>query len=110
MLKLILQFLVSGGVVVAAGEFARRSNTKFAGLIVAMPLLTLLTFIFLVADKQKIDMHNYLMSALVFMVPAAVFIIGLLLLYPRTGTVLSIVGSTVFFATSALVVEWLIKF
>jgi len=58
---LIFKYLVTAGVVVLVSEFAKRSD-KLGGLIAALPLVTLLTLIWLYVEKQptsKIANHAY---------------------------------------------------
>jgi hypothetical protein len=58
---LILKYLVTAGLVVLISELAKRSD-KLGGLIAALPLVTLLTLIWLYFEKQptsKIANHAY---------------------------------------------------
>ena len=58
---LILKYLVTAGLVVVVSEFAKRSD-KLGGLIASLPLVTLLTLIWLFLEKQpmsKIANHAY---------------------------------------------------
>ena len=58
---LILKYLLTAGVVVAVSEFAKRSD-KLGGLIAALPLVTVLTLIWLYVEHQptaKIANHAY---------------------------------------------------
>ncbi len=58
---LILKYLVTAGVVVLVSEFAKRSD-KLGGLIAALPLVTILTLIWLYVEQQapeKIANHAY---------------------------------------------------
>ena len=61
MLEIIAQFMVSGSIVVIASYIAPRLGHKWAGLIVAAPLLTLLTFVFLSTDSNYGDLREYLL-------------------------------------------------
>src|SRR3954462_10927047 len=93
MIKMLCQFVISGSVVVLASYVAPRFGQKWAGLIVAAPLLTLLTFIFLSIDRSNGSLHDYLLSALIFMIPAAFFIACLLLFADRMNFVVNILMS-----------------
>lgn len=53
MLWLISKYLITAGLVVLISEFAKRSD-KLGGLIAALPLVTLLTLIWLYLEKQSI--------------------------------------------------------
>jgi hypothetical protein len=58
---LILKYLVTAAVVVIVSEVARRSD-RLGGLIAALPLITVLTLIWLFVEKQpdeKIANHAY---------------------------------------------------
>lgn len=58
---LILKYLFTAGVVVAVSEFAKRSD-KLGGLIAALPMVTVLTLIWLYVENQptsKIANHAY---------------------------------------------------
>ena len=58
---LIFKYLITAGLVVAVSEFAKRSD-KLGGLIAALPLVTVLTLIWLYVENQpttKIANHAY---------------------------------------------------
>ncbi len=58
---LIIKYLVTAGVVVLVSEFAKRSD-KLGGLIAALPIVTVLTLIWLFIEKQpdtKIANHAF---------------------------------------------------
>ncbi len=58
---LIIKYLITAGVVVLVSEFAKRSD-KLGGLLAALPLVTVLTLIWLYVDQQptsKIASHAY---------------------------------------------------
>lgn len=58
---LIVKYLVTAGVVVLVSELAKRSD-KLGALIAALPLVTLLTLVWLFVEKQpdaKIANHAY---------------------------------------------------
>lgn len=58
---LIVKYLVTAGIVVLVSEFAKRSD-KLGGLIAALPLVTVLTLIWLYVEEQplsKIANHAY---------------------------------------------------
>lgn len=106
-LKLIFQFLISGSVVVAATAIGQRVGQKWAGLLVAFPIWTILTYVFLVLGSKTSSYHEYLISSLVFMIPAAVFIASLLVLH-RLNLWLSLVGGLVCYSLVAFAINrWL---
>jgi len=58
---LIIKYLITAGVVVLVSEFAKRSD-KLGGLVAALPLVMVLTLIWLFVEKQpdsKIANHAY---------------------------------------------------
>ena len=58
---IIFKYLITAGVVVMVSEFAKRSD-KLGGLIAALPLVTVLTLIWLYVEHQpisKIANHAY---------------------------------------------------
>jgi uncharacterized membrane protein (GlpM family) len=98
MFKTTAQFIISGSIVVLANYVSPKLGQKWAGLIVAAPLLTLLTFIFLSMNPSSGSLQNYLTSALIFMVPAAGFIACLLLFSTRLNFIANIMASFCVFA------------
>ena len=61
MMYIILKYLITAAVVVMVSEFAK-ANDKLGGLIAALPLVTVLTLIWLSVEKQptaKIANHAY---------------------------------------------------
>jgi len=58
---LMMKYLITAGLVVAISEFAKRSD-KLGGLIAALPMVTVLTLIWLYVEDQpttKIANHAY---------------------------------------------------
>jgi uncharacterized membrane protein (GlpM family) len=58
---LIMKYLITAGVVVLVSEFAKRSD-RLGGLIAALPLVTVLTLIWLYIEQQptaKLSNHAY---------------------------------------------------
>ncbi|MBZ4200634.1 MAG: DUF3147 family protein [Methylotenera sp.] len=58
---LLIKYLITAGVVVLVSEFAKRSD-KLGGLLAALPLVTVLTLIWLYVEQQptsKIASHAY---------------------------------------------------
>ena len=61
MTYLLIKALVSGGVIVAASELAKRNNTA-ASIIHSLPLISLMTFIWLYSETKNatlIGQHAY---------------------------------------------------
>jgi F0F1-type ATP synthase assembly protein I len=79
---LILKYLVTAGLVVVVSEFAKRSD-KLGGLIAALPLVTLLTLIWLFLEKQPISkIANHAYYTFWFVIPT----LPMLLLFPHLLT------------------------
>jgi uncharacterized membrane protein (GlpM family) len=92
-IKILFQFVISGLIVVLATYLSSKIGQKWAGLIVAAPLLTLLTFVFLSIDHSNGSLREYLASSLIFMIPAAAFILCLMLLSDRLNFIANIAAS-----------------
>ena len=107
MLKALAQFIISGSIVVIASYVSPKFGQKWAGLIVAAPLLTLLTFTFLSLDSSNGNLRDYLISALLYMIPAALFILCLLILSTRMNFFFNIIFS---FCVYSAVVLCIYKF
>ncbi len=102
-LKLLLQFVVSGGVVVGATLLARHVDAKWAGLLVALPIMTILGYIFIQSSNSSADTTKYLQSALIFMVPAAVYIGSVLILHSKIGAFAALLLAIIPFAICAFI-------
>jgi uncharacterized membrane protein (GlpM family) len=99
---LFLQFILSGSIVVGATLLAKHVDEKWAGLLVALPLLTLLGFIFMTGD---VDKSKYLLSAILFMIPAALYLISLLLLHSRMHIAYALAVSLIPLAIAIYVIQ-----
>lgn len=104
MLKLIFQFLISGSVVVAATAIGERVGQKWSGLLVAFPIWTILTYIFLSLNTKNVSHHEYLLASLVFMIPAAVYIL-VLMAFHKSNLWLSLIGGLVFYSAVAFMIN-----
>jgi len=104
MLKMLLQFVISGTIVVVATAVGQKVSQKWAGLIVALPLWTILVYVFLLLNNKTANHHEYLLSALVFMIPAAIFLTSLLALH-RFNAYAGLAGGAILYAISALLVN-----
>jgi F0F1-type ATP synthase assembly protein I len=79
---LILKYLVTAGLVVVVSEFAKRSD-KLGGLIAALPLVTLLTLIWLFVEKQPMSkIANHAFYTFWFVIPT----LPMFLLFPHLLT------------------------
>jgi F0F1-type ATP synthase assembly protein I len=87
---LILKYLITAGVVVLVSEFAKRSD-KLGGFIAALPLVTLLTLIWLYVEQQptsKVANHAY--YTFWYVLPTLPMFLLFPYLLPRVGFVYSL--------------------
>ncbi len=106
---LIIKYLITAGVVVLVSELARRSD-KLGGLIAALPLVTLLTLIWLYVEQQpasKIANHAY--YTFWYVLPTLPMFLLFPYLLPKWGFVISLIACVLFtiivFLLFALVVK-----
>ncbi len=106
---LITKYLITAAVVVLVSEFAKRSD-RLGGLIAALPLVTVLTLIWLYVEKQPADkIANHAWYTFWYVVPTLPMFLVFPWLLPRLGfwpTLLACVLFTVAcFALFALLVR-----
>ena len=106
--QLSLQFILSGAVVVGATLLSKQIDSKWAGLLVALPIMTVLGFVFISLDSPNIAIQRYLISALVFMVPAAIYILSLYLLSSRISLVPNVLLSLLPLAIAVFFIQRLL--
>lgn len=97
---LITKYFLTAAVVVLVSEFAKRSD-KLGGLIAALPMVTLLTLIWLYIEKQpadKIAAHAW--YTFWYVVPTLPMFLAFPALLPRFGFWLTLVFSVVITVTS----------
>lgn len=108
---LIMKYLITAGLVVVVSEFAKRSD-KLGGLIAALPLVTVLTLIWLYVEQQptnKIANHAY--YTFWYVLPTLPMFLLFPYLLPRLGFVFSLLASmaltiVVFFLFALLVKQF----
>ena len=106
---LILKYLITAGVVVLVSEFAKRSD-KLGGLIAALPIVTVLTLIWLYVEQQpasKIANHAYYTFWCVL--PTLPMFLLFPYLLPKWGFVLSLITCVIFTTIVFLLFALLIK-
>lgn len=106
---LITKYLVTAGLVVAIAEFAKRSD-KLGGLIAALPLVAILTLVWLYVDGQpEAKIANYAWYTFWYVVPTLPMFLVFPLLLPRLGFWLTLAACVVLtvacFAAFAYVVR-----
>lgn len=93
---LIMKYLITAGVVVLVSEFAKRSD-KLGGLIAALPMVTVLTLIWLYVEHQpasKIANHAY--YTFWYVLPTLPMFLLFPYLLPKWGFVLTLIACVVF--------------
>lgn len=90
-MQLVLEFFISGAVVVGAVLLSKYVDPKWAGFLVALPIMTLLGFLFISTQQGPGDVQKYLLSAVLFMVPAAAYLLSAYFLYGRVSTLTTLV-------------------
>jgi uncharacterized membrane protein (GlpM family) len=101
----ILQFLLSGAVVVIATILSKSFDSKWAGLLVALPTMTILGLIFISINTTTTITQRYLLSALLFMIPAAVYILSVYMLFEKVNLVLNCLISIIPFGIVVFVIQ-----
>lgn len=82
---LVTKYLITAALVVAVSEAAKRSD-RFGGLIAALPLVTLLTLIWLHAEHQPPDkIGNHAWYTFWYVVPTLPMFLAFPALLPRIG-------------------------
>lgn len=82
---LITKYLVTAAIVVLVSELARRSD-RLGGLVAALPLVTVLTLIWLQLEKQPAEkIANHAWYTFWYVVPTLPMFLAFPLLLPRIG-------------------------
>lgn len=82
---IITKYLVTAGVVVVVSEFAKRSD-KLGALIASLPLVTILTLIWLYVEKQPMDkVANHAWYTFWYVLPTLPMFLVFPALLPRLG-------------------------
>jgi len=82
---LITKYLLTAALVVLVSEFARRSD-RLGGLLAALPLVTVLTLIWLYVEKQPPDkIANHAWYTFWYVLPTLPMFLAFPLLLPRLG-------------------------
>lgn len=90
---IIIKYLITAGVIVLVSEIAKRSD-KLGGFIAALPLVTLLTLIWLYLENQptpKIASHAW--YTFWYVVPTLPMFLAFVWLLPRFGFWLTLLAS-----------------
>ncbi len=109
MIWIITKYLITAAAVVLISELAKRSD-RLGGLVAALPLVTLLTLIWLYVESQSIEkIANHAWYTFWYVVPTLPMFLAFPFLLPRIGfwgtMAASVVISLVCFAGFAAVVK-----
>ena len=106
---LILKYLVTAGVVVLVSEFAKRSD-KLGGLIAALPIVTVITLIWLYVEQQPLSkIANHAYYTFWFVLPTLPMFLLFPYLLPKLGFVVSLITCVIFTTIVFLLFALLIK-
>jgi hypothetical protein len=106
---LITKYLVTAGLVVAISEFAKRSD-KLGGLLAALPLVSLLTLIWLYVEGQPDEkIANYSWYTFWYVVPTLPMFLAFPFLLPRIGFWPTLATSVVLTSVCFAVFAYLVK-
>ncbi len=106
---LILKYLITAGVVVLVSEFAKRSD-KLGGLIAALPIVTVLTLIWLYVEQQPLSkIANHAYYTFWFVLPTLPMFLLFPYLLPKLGFVVSLITCVIFTTIVFLLFALLIK-
>jgi predicted neutral ceramidase superfamily lipid hydrolase len=82
---LIVKYLVTAGVVGLVSELAKRSD-KLGGLVAALPLVTVLTLIWLYVEQQPVSkIANHAWYTFWYVIPTLPMFLAFPLLLPKIG-------------------------
>ncbi|WP_047550129.1 DUF3147 family protein [Methylotenera sp. G11] len=82
---LIVKYLVTAGVVVLVSELAKRSD-RLGGLVAALPLVTVLTLIWLYVEQQPAGkIANHAWYTFWYVIPTLPMFLAFPVLLPRIG-------------------------
>ena len=106
--QLAMQFVLSGAIVVGATFIADKLDSKWSGLLVALPVMTILGFIFISLNTNGVITQRYLLSAFLFMIPTAIYVLSLYLFLGKVNLTGNILLSTIPFGIAVFVIQKLI--
>lgn len=106
---LIVKYLLTAGLVVFISEVAKRSD-KLGGLIAALPLVTVLTLIWLFVEKQTEEkIANHAWYTFWYVVPTLPMFLVFPYLLPRFGFWLTLLLSAVITVACFLCFAYVLK-
>ena len=106
---IIIKYLITAGVVVLVSEFAKRSD-KLGGLIAALPMVTVLTLIWLYVEHQpasKIANHAY--YTFWYVLPTLPMFLLFPYLLPKWGFIPTLITCVIFTTVVFLLFALMVK-
>jgi uncharacterized membrane protein (GlpM family) len=109
MLWLAIKYLVTAAVVMLVSEAAKRSD-QLGGLIAALPLVTVLTLIWLQIERQSGEkIANHAWYTFWYVIPTLPMFLAFPMLYEKMGfwptLIICVIGTMLFFAIFAFVMK-----
>lgn len=93
---LMIKYLVTAGVVVLVSELAKRSD-KLGGLIGALPLVTILTLIWLYVEQQApVKIANHAYYTFWYVLPTLPMFLLFPYLLPKIGFIMTLISCVIF--------------
>lgn len=91
-----MKYLITAGVVVLVSEFAKRSD-KLGGLIAALPLVTVLTLIWLYVEHQPVSkIANHAYYTFWYVLPTLPMFLLFPYLLPKLGFTFTLISCVIF--------------
>ena len=82
---IITKYLLTAGIVILVSELAKRSD-KLGGLVAALPLVTVLTLVWLYLENQSMEkISNHAWYTFLYVLPTLPMFIAFPLLLPKLG-------------------------
>lgn len=92
---IISKYFITAAVIILVSEFAKRSD-RLGGLVAALPLVTVLTLVWLYVDKQSTEkIANHAWYTFWYVIPTLPMFLVFPLLLTRIGFWLSLAASVV---------------
>lgn len=106
---IITKYLITAAAVVGISEIAKRSE-RLGGLVAALPLVTVLTLIWLYVEKQPPGrIANHAWYTFWYVVPTLPMFLAFPGLLPRLGFWLTLATSVVLTLVSFVAFAWLVR-
>ncbi len=109
MLYLLSKYLITAGLVVLVSELAKRSD-RLGGLLAALPLVTVLTLIWLYVEQQPLSkIENHAWYTFWYVLPTLPMFLVFPFLLPRLGFWLALLACCAITALCFLALAWALR-